>query len=130
MNVEEFLSTMDALRFDDSIDEEYPELRDMVRKCYPYIRKIYNIMFESGMIAESHGQKKHNGPKDAFAAVRKGNRDADKEMFGDGFRQVRKVHGAKQDYKRSKNKVNINNVDRFNESVDRIVSEAINKFLK
>ena len=44
MNVDEFLSTMDALRFDDSLDETYPELRGLVRKVYPYIRQIYNIM--------------------------------------------------------------------------------------
>ena len=29
MNVEEFLSTMDALRFDTDLDETYPELRGM-----------------------------------------------------------------------------------------------------
>ena len=53
MNVEEFLSTLDALRFDTNLDDTYPELRGIVRKVYPYIRKIYNMMYESGYLAES-----------------------------------------------------------------------------
>lgn len=53
MNVEEFLSTLDALRFDTNLDDTYPELRGMIQKVYPYIRKIYNMMYESGYLAES-----------------------------------------------------------------------------
>ena len=53
MRVEEFLSLMDALRFDSDLDEKYPELRGMVRKVYPYIRQIYNMMNEMGMLNES-----------------------------------------------------------------------------
>lgn len=196
MNVKEFLSTMDALRFDTSLDETNPELRSMVQKAYPYIRKIYNMMYESGLISESkvnessekwyvvddgevynvltedeflnggydndqivkvtnnmdmafdyaeklnrdveehrpdfspgigyfneskvneeHRNKKHKGPKSTLAAMRKGNREADQEMYGGGFRQTKKVHKAKNDYDRKGNKVDINNLDKYqNES--------------
>lgn len=57
MGVEEFLSTMDALRFDTDLDETYPELRGMAQKAYPYIRKIYNMMYEAGMLSESVNKK-------------------------------------------------------------------------
>ena len=58
MNVEEFLSTLDALRFDTNLDGTYPELRGMVQKVYPYIRKIYNMMYESGYLTESKQNSK------------------------------------------------------------------------
>jgi len=58
MGVEEFLSTMDALRFNTDLDETYPELRGMVQKAYPYIRKIYNMMYEAGMLSEQKSNKK------------------------------------------------------------------------
>ena len=120
MNVEEFLSTMDALRFDTDLDETYPELRGMVRKVYPYIRKIYNMMNEAGILTESvneeHGNKKHKSPKNALNAVRKGNRDAEREIYGDGFRPGKKIHKAKTDYSRKSNKVDINNLEKYNES--------------
>lgn len=143
MNVEEFLSTMDALRFDTSLDETYPELRGMVRKAYPYIRKIYNMMNECGILAESvneaHGVKKHNSPKDTLSAIRKGNRDAEKEIYGDGFKSKKKLHKAKSDYNRKDNKIDINDIDKFkNESVNKIslndlnyiVTECVKSILK
>ena len=89
---------------------------------------------------ESHGKKKHNVPKDALAAMRKGNREADQEIFGDGFHQTKKVHKAKNDYSRKNNKVNVNTIDKFkeNESVNRIsmndvhymVTECVKRILK
>jgi hypothetical protein len=44
---------------------------------------------------ESHGAKKHNGPKDTLAAMRKGNREAEMEKMGGGFRQTKKIHKLK-----------------------------------
>ena len=92
------------------------------------------------IVNESHGKKKHNAPKDALAAMRKGNREADQEIFGVGFRQTKKVHKAKNDYSRKNNKVNVNTIDKFreNESVDRIsmndmrymVTECVKRILK
>ena len=121
MNVEEFLSTIDALRFDTSLDETCPELRGMVRKAYPYIRKIYNMMNECGILAESvneeHGNKKHKSPKNTLSAIRKGNRDADKEIYGDGFKANKKIHKTGKTFDRKNNKVDINNLDKYqNES--------------
>lgn len=89
-------------------------------------------------VNESHGAKKHKGPKDALAAMRKGNREADQEMFGGGFRQTKKVHKVKGDYDRKGNKVDINNLDRYDESVVKItendiksmVAECVKKVLK
>ena len=90
-------------------------------------------------INEAHGQKKHNGPKNAMAAMRKGNREADQEMYGGGFRQTKKVHKAKNDYDRKGNKIDVNNIDKFreDESVNRIsmndirymVSECLKKIV-
>ena len=92
------------------------------------------------IVNESHGKKKHNAPKDTLAAMRKGNREADQEIFGGGFRQTKKVHKAKNDYSRKNNKVNVNTIDKFreNESVDRIsmndmcymVTECVKRILK
>lgn len=92
------------------------------------------------IVNESHGKKKHNAPKDALAAMRKGNREADQEIFGGGFRQTKKVHKAKSDYNRKDNKVNVNTIDKFreNESVNRIsmndihymVTECVKRMLK
>ena len=145
MNVEEFLSTMDALRFDTDLDETYPELRGMVRKVYPYIRKIYNMMNEAGILTESvneeHGNKKHKSPKNALNAVRKGNRDAEREIYGDGFRPGKKVHKAKTDYSRKSNKVDINNLEKYNESkkntltitendIKKLVDECVKRIVK
>lgn len=217
MRVEEFLSTMDALRFDTDLDETNPELRGMVTKVYPYLRKIYNMMYESGLISESkvnesklqkfyvvddgevynvltdedlvnygvekdqivkvftnmdmafnyaenlnrkteesnpdfspakgyyneskvnevHGVKKHNAPKDKRAAERKGNRDAEKDMLGDGFKSKNKIHKVKEYDRRDNKKVNIEDED-MNESVIKltendvynIVTESVKRILK
>lgn len=90
------------------------------------------------IVNESHGKKKHNAPKDTLAAMRKGNREADQEIFGDGFRQTKKVHKAKNDYDRKSNKVNLNKLDRYDESVKKInyndllsiISESVAKHIK
>lgn len=224
MRVEEFLSLMDALRFDTDLDETYPKLRGMVRKVYPYIRQIYNMMYEMGMLDESvnkniiskavrstlkefvnpnipstdyegndlnfdsivdnavsviyrmeqngedirwadvarnmgfrletlnqedmellhdaieyamvlpgideskvnevHGVKKHNVPKDKRAAQRKGNRDAERDMFGDGFKSKNKVHKVKGYDRRDNKKVNIED-ECMNESVYKITENDV-----
>ena len=219
MGVEEFLSTMDALRFDTDLDETNPELRGMVTKVYPYLRKIYNMMYESGLISESkvnesklqkfyvvddgevynvltdedlvnygvekdqivkvftnmdmafnyaenlnrkteesnpdfspakgyyneskvnevHGVKKHNAPKDKRAAERKGNRDAEKDMFGDGFKSKNKIHKIKNYNRRDNKKVSIEdndmneskNIVRLSESeLKNMVQESVKRIVK
>lgn len=139
MRVEEFLSTMDALRFDTDLDETNPELRGMVTKVYPYLRKIYNMMYESGMITEVHGVKKHNAPKDKRAAERKGNRDAEKDMFGDGFKSKNKVHKTNNYNRRDNKKVSIEdndmneskNIVRLSESeLKNMVQESVKRIVK
>lgn len=139
MRVEEFLSTMDALRFDTELDETNPELRGMVTKVYPYLRKIYNMMYESGMITEAHGVKKHNTPKDKRAAERKGNRDAEKDMFGDGFKPKNKIHKIKNYNRRDNKKVSIEdndmneskNIVRLSESeLKNMVQESVKRIVK
>ena len=90
------------------------------------------------IVNESHGKKKHNAPKDTLAAMRKGNREADQDMYGGGFRQTKKVHKAKNDYDRKNNKVNLNKLDRYDESVKKInyndllsiISESVTKHIK
>lgn len=244
MEVEKFLSLMDAIRFDTDLDETNPELRGLARKVYPYIRQIYNMMNEAGLISESvnkkniisqavrstlrefispnkpstdyqgndlnfdsivdqavsviykmeqngedirwsdvarnmgfrletlnqedmellhdaiehamalpgieeskvnevHGAKKHNAPKNERAAERKGNRDAELETFGGGFKQKNKIHKPKNDYNRKDNKVDVNNInDNLDESVMKntvklneselqyIVTASVKKILK
>ena len=88
-------------------------------------------------INESHGTKKHKGPKDALAAMRKGNREADQEMFGGGFRQTKKIHKSPKMERPSK-KVDLDKLDRYDESIVKItdndiksmVAECVKKILK
>ncbi len=90
------------------------------------------------IVNESHGKKKHNAPKDTLAAMRKGNREADQDMYGGGFRQTKKVHKAKNDYDRKNNKVDLDKLDRYDESVKKInyndllsiISESVAKHIK
>ena len=68
-------------------------------------------------VNESHGAKKHNGPKNTLSAIRKGNRDAEKEIYGDGFKSAKKIHKTGKTFDRKNNKVDINNLDKYqNES--------------
>lgn len=201
MRVEEFLSLMDALRFDSDLDEKYPELRGMVRKVYPYIRQIYNMMNEMGMLNESINEslskwyvvddgevynvlpeedvekyevepdqiikvttnmdiafkladklnreaeesspnfspmkgyydldeaklKRHNGPKNLEKANRKGNRDAERDIYGDGFKSKNKIHKANNGYNRKDNKVDIRSLSES--QLKKIISESILKVL-
>lgn len=85
-------------------------------------------------INESHG-KKHNGPRDRRAAERKGNRDAEREIYGDGFKSKDKAHKGKE-YNRKEGKrvdweeMNENTI-RINEAdIQRIVAESVKKILK
>jgi len=78
-------------------------------------------------VNEAHGVKKHNSPKDTLSAIRKGNRDAEKEIYGDGFKPKKKLHKAKSDYNRKDNKIDINDIDKFkNESVNKISLNDLN----
>ena len=74
------------------------------------------VLDDDSSVNEEHGNKKHKSPKNALNAVRKGNRDAEREIYGDGFRPGKKVHKAKNDYSRKSNKVDINNLEKYNES--------------
>lgn len=67
-------------------------------------------------VNEAHGTKKHNGPKNTLSAIRKGNRDAEKEIYGDGFKSTKKIHKTGKTFDRKNNKVDINNLDKYNES--------------
>lgn len=68
-------------------------------------------------VNEAHGAKKHNGPKNTLSAIRKGNRDAEKEIYGDGFKSTKKIHKTGKTFDRKNNKVDINNLDKYqNES--------------
>lgn len=89
-------------------------------------------------IQESHGNKKHNGPGSVAAAMRKGNRDAEMDKLGGGFRQIKKSHKTPKDYKREK--VDIYNLDKYkNESrksvivteskLNSIISESVKRVL-
>ena len=83
-------------------------------------------------IAESHGNKKHNGPKDYLAANRKGQRDADMEINGPGFKSGTKIHKtAKRDKSERGGKVNVNNYERFvdENTLVKIVAESVKKFI-
>lgn len=144
MTVEDFLRTLDAIRFDTSLDETNPELRGMARKIYPYIRKVYNMMNEADLVTESvneeHGTKKHKSPKNTLNAMRKGNRDAEREIYGDGFKSMKKIHKTKADYNRKDNKVDINKLDSYNESkksfqitesdIKQMVFETVKRLIK
>jgi len=152
MEVKQFFELLDAIRYDDSIDEVNPELRGMARQCYPVLRKLYNMMLESDLLSESkrnimkltdsdinyivmesakrvveaHGSKKHNMPKDKNAAQRKGNRDAEKDIYGDGFKSKEKT--IKKDvYSRKNSKVNINNIN-IDECIRQTLKEFINNW--
>ena len=130
MNVEEFLSTLDAIRFDTELDEQYgPELRVKAKTIYPYLRDVYNMMLSAGMLSESvneeHGNKKHKGPKDTIAAIRKGNREAEMDMNGPGFKTKTKTHKtSKRDMK--KGKINKDNYDKF---IEECVAKTLKEFV-
>ena len=70
-------------------------------------------------VNEAHGVKKHNMPKDKNAAMRKGNREAERDIYGDGFKSKNKIHNPKG-YSRKNNKV----------SIDDMIDEAVSKTLK
>lgn len=77
------------------------------------------------MVSEEHGNKKHNGPKSVMAAYRKGNREADREIYGDGFKSNKKVHNPINNRsERRKNKINNNNLDKYiDESINKVINE-------
>ena len=131
MNVEEFLSTLDAIRFDTDIDEQYgPELRIKAKKIYPYLRDLYNMMYEAGILNESvneaHGNKKHNTPKDELSAIRKGNRDAEMDINGPGFKSKSKMHKTSKN-DRKPEKINKNNYEKF---IDECVKKTLKEFVE
>lgn len=125
MEVDKFFSLIDTIRYDTDLDEQYPELRSMAQRCYPLLRKFYNKLLETGMLTESHGAKKHNGPKSTLAAVRKGSRDADMELNGPGFKSNTKTHKtSKAD--RKPMKINKDNYEKF---VGECVSKVLREFV-
>lgn len=91
--------------------------------------------YNESKVNEVHGVKKHNAPKDKRAAERKGNRDAEKDMLGDGFKSKNKIHKVKGYDRRDNKKVNIE--DDMNESVIKltendvcnIVTESVKRIL-
>ena len=75
-------------------------------------------------VNEAHGSKSHNMPKDKNAAIRKGNRDAEKDIYGDGFKSKNKIHNPKG-YSRKNNKISYDDM-----LDDDMIDEAISKTLK
>ena len=68
-------------------------------------------------VNEEHGNKKHKSPKNTLSAIRKGSRDAEREIYGDGFKSTKKIHKTGKTFDRKNNKVDINNLDKYqNES--------------
>ena len=103
----------------------------------PELKKENNKNNMAVDINEAHGKKKHNPPKDELAAMRKGNREAELDVFGGGFRQRTKKHKLKGE-KISK-KVDLDRVgnDDMNETrvisyddLSKIINEEISKHLK
>ena len=85
--------------------------------------------YYSESVNEEHGNKKHKSPKNTLSAIRKGNRDAEREIYGDGFKSGKKIHKTGKAFDRKNNKVryrimpekkvDINNLDKYNESISR-----------
>lgn len=71
--------------------------------------------------------KRHNRPKDKAAAQRKGNRDAEREMYGDGFKSKNKIHKTDNGYNRKDNKVDIRSISES--ELKNIIAESIMKVL-
>jgi len=67
---------------------------------------------------ESHGGKKHNGPKDAVAAMKHGEWEKRKDYVGDGFKSSDSTYKNRKN-KREK-KINKNNYEEF---IDEVISE-------
>lgn len=79
------------------------------------------------MIQEAH-KKKHNSPKNDLAAINKGNREAEREIYGNGFKSKNRIHKSLKTQKKPKYKEDyLRNLD---EQIDRIVSESIKKILR
>lgn len=75
------------------------------------------------IVNEVHGQKKHNSPKDELHAMRKGNREAERDIFGDGFHSKSKLHRTSKKDKLNKQKINVNNFDKYiDEAIDNTLS--------
>ena len=127
MTVQEFFKIVDAIRFDDSLDEQYPELRGMARAWYPRMRTLYNIISDiyggDEELNESHGNKKHNYPKDAIAAMKHGEWEKRKDYVGDGFKSNTSAYKNNRDKRQEK--VSIRNYEKY---IDEAVNEALNNY--
>ena len=77
------------------------------------------------IVNEAHGVKKHNSPKDALCAMRKGNREAERDIFGDGFHSKSKLHRTSKKDKLSKQKINVNNFDKY---IDEAIDNTVNPY--
>jgi len=137
MEVKQFFELLNAIKYVADYDEIIgSDLRAMISKYYSVFKEIYNGLCNAGVLEESkqltmkltesdvnyivmeatkkiveaHGSKKHNTPKDKYAAQRKGNRDAEKDIYGDGFKAKEKIHNIKA-YSRKNNKINVNDIE-------------------
>ena len=151
MEVKQFFELLNEIKYVADYDEIIgSDLRAMISKYYSVFKEIYNGLCNTGVLEESkkftmkltesdvnyivmeatkriveaHGAKKHNMPKDKDAARRKGNRDAARDINGDGFKSNGKV--IKKDVYSRKgkgNKVNINDIN-----VDECVKKSLSEF--
>lgn len=137
MEVKQFFELLNKIKYVADYDEIIgSDLRATISKYYSVFKEIYNGLCNAGVLEESkqstmkltesdmnyivmettkkileaHGSKKHNIPKDKYAAQRKGNRDAEKDIYGDGFKSKDKIHNTKA-YSRKNNKINVNDIE-------------------
>lgn len=73
-------------------------------------------------ISESHKNKKQNPPKSVIAAMRKGNREAERDIYGDGFKSKSSLHKTSKKDKAPSKRVDMN-------KLDEAISWAIKKVL-
>ena len=116
--------------YDHKSEEEARANAEKIKKAHDdEDRKSEKEFDRINSLDESHGNKKHNGPKDKFAAMRKGNRDAERDMFGDGFKAKDRIHNAKG-YDRREGKRVQYAYDEMDENVVRLNGEDIRNMIK
>lgn len=74
-------------------------------------------------ISESHKNKKQNPPKSVIAAIRKGNRDAERDIYGDGFKKKTTTWKTSKRDKAPSKRVNM---DKLDEAIDWAIKKVLN----
>jgi len=105
----------------------HPDVAEIAAQIIPQDiwAKIYKdlLLTPHDFIDESKA-KKHNSPKDYISAMRKGERDAEREKFGNGFKSKNKQHKtSKKDNMDRMKKISISDIEEA-------VMSAVEKMLK